>query len=119
MCVPFSSKIEYCDRGRGRVSQRVSLVTGGNRGGIDFEVSRQLAVSGFKMVMTARDLGKVPQAAAEFCGRGRPLALDVTDPEGPGRPAPRPVAEGADTIFWLATFPEGGPHRRLLRNRSQ
>ncbi|HYE76499.1 MAG TPA: SDR family oxidoreductase [bacterium] len=38
-----------------------------------------------------------------------------TDMGGPG--APRDVAEGADTIVWLATLPAGGPTGQFFRDR--
>jgi NAD(P)-dependent dehydrogenase (short-subunit alcohol dehydrogenase family) len=76
-------------------SQRVAVVTGGNRG-IGLEVCRQLAITGMKVVLTARDGAKARLAAAEL-SRERldvvPYALDVTDP---------PSANG------LMAFVEGG-----------
>jgi NAD(P)-dependent dehydrogenase (short-subunit alcohol dehydrogenase family) len=38
-----------------------------------------------------------------------------TDMGGPG--APRSIEEGADTIVWLATLPDGGPQGGYFRNR--
>jgi NAD(P)-dependent dehydrogenase (short-subunit alcohol dehydrogenase family) len=63
---------------------RIAVVTGANRG-IGFEISRQLAARGLRVVLTARDEEKAAQAAAELDGDGIPFRLDVTDPEGPGR----------------------------------
>lgn len=40
-----------------------------------------------------------------------------TDMGGPG--APRSVEEGADTIVWLATLPDGGPSGQFFRDRTQ
>jgi NAD(P)-dependent dehydrogenase (short-subunit alcohol dehydrogenase family) len=65
-------------------SQRVAVVTGGNRG-IGLEVSRQLAAKGLKVVLTARDGDKAKQAAAGLQGDVVPFALDVTDPQAPAR----------------------------------
>jgi NAD(P)-dependent dehydrogenase (short-subunit alcohol dehydrogenase family) len=65
-------------------SQRVAVVTGGNRG-IGLEVSRQLAAKGLKVVLTARDGDKARQAAAGLRGDVVPFALDVTDPRAPAR----------------------------------
>ena len=64
-------------------SQRVAVVRGGNRG-LGLEVSRQLAVLGLKVVLTARDPGKAEEAAKSLPGDIVPFALDVTDPEAPG-----------------------------------
>lgn len=66
------------------MTQRVAVVTGGNRG-IGFEVSRQLAAKGLKVVLTARDTDKAQRAAAELGDGVVPFALDVTDPCGPDR----------------------------------
>ncbi|HKH44136.1 MAG TPA: SDR family oxidoreductase [Thermoanaerobaculia bacterium] len=63
---------------------RIAVVTGANRG-IGFEISRQLAARGLRVVLAARDEEKAAQAAAELDGDGIPFCLDVTDPEGPGR----------------------------------
>ena len=40
-----------------------------------------------------------------------------TDMGGPG--APRPVEQGADTIVWLATLPDGGPTGGFFADRRQ
>jgi len=63
---------------------RIAVATGANRG-IGFEISRQLAARGLRVVLAARDEEKAAQAAAELDGDGIPFQLDVTDPEGPGR----------------------------------
>jgi NAD(P)-dependent dehydrogenase (short-subunit alcohol dehydrogenase family) len=65
-------------------SQRVAVVTGGNRG-IGLEVSRQLAAKGLKVVLTGRDGDQAKQAAAGLQGDVVPFALDVTDPQAPAR----------------------------------
>jgi NAD(P)-dependent dehydrogenase (short-subunit alcohol dehydrogenase family) len=65
-------------------SQRVAVVTGGNRG-IGLEVSRQLAARGLKVVLAARDEEKAKRAAASLQGDVVPFALDVTDPQAPAR----------------------------------
>ena len=62
---------------------RIAVVTGGNRG-IGFEVCRQLAAKGLRVILTARDEEKARRAAEEIPG-AVPFALDVTDPAGPGK----------------------------------
>ena len=64
--------------------RRIAVVTGGNRG-IGFEVCRQLAARGLRVVVAARNEDSAQRAAAELDGDGVPFRLDVTDPEGPGR----------------------------------
>jgi NAD(P)-dependent dehydrogenase (short-subunit alcohol dehydrogenase family) len=63
-------------------NKRTAVVTGGNRG-IGFEVCRQLAGKGLRVVLAARDEEKARRAAGELSGEVVPFALDVTDPDGP------------------------------------
>ena len=60
----------------------VALVTGANRG-IGREVARQLAQSGYEVLLSARDAGKAERAACELAqdtGRAlRAVQLDVSD----------------------------------------
>ena len=56
----------------------IALVTGANRG-IGRETARQLAERDYDVIVSARDEGKAREAA-EAVG-GRPLRLDVSDPE--------------------------------------
>jgi len=63
---------------------RIAVVTGGNRG-IGFEICRQLAARGLRVVVAARDEDKARQAAAQLDEDGIPFRLDVTDPEDPSR----------------------------------
>src|SRR4051812_23596648 len=61
--------------------QRVAVVTGGNRG-IGFEVCRQLARAGLRVVLTGRDRSKAEQSSQTLRGEGLDVAaasLDVTD----------------------------------------
>lgn len=65
------------------VEKRVALVTGvGRRDGIGFEVCRQLAANGLRVVLSARSEAKARLLADELCAEGHdvvPLGLDVTD----------------------------------------
>ena len=59
----------------------IALVTGGNRG-IGFEIAKQLADRGLRVVIGARDLEKGEAAAKALAGDGRTIeavALDVPD----------------------------------------
>jgi NAD(P)-dependent dehydrogenase (short-subunit alcohol dehydrogenase family) len=60
--------------------QRTALVTGANRG-IGLEVCRQLAATGLRVILTARDGARAEAAAATLADSGDVVAatLDVTD----------------------------------------
>jgi NAD(P)-dependent dehydrogenase (short-subunit alcohol dehydrogenase family) len=54
--------------------------------------------------------------------RDRGVLVNAVDPgwvrtDMGGRAAPRSVEEGADTIVWLATLPDGGPTAGFFRDR--
>lgn len=62
-------------------AKRTAVVTGANRG-IGFEVCRQLADMGLRVILTARDESAGPKAAAKLAGRGLEVSfqhLDVSD----------------------------------------
>lgn len=56
--------------------------------------------------------------------RGMNILVNSVDPgwvktDMGGRAAPLTPAEGADTIVWAATLPDGGPTGGLYKNRRQ
>lgn len=62
--------------------ERIVIVTGGNRG-IGWQVCRDLAAEGLRVLLTARRVASGEEAAARLQEEGLPVAfhqLDVTDP---------------------------------------
>ncbi len=70
------------------MNTRTALVTGANKG-IGKDIARLLAAEGFTVYVGSRDPGRGERAAAEIGSGARPLALDVTDPDGIERAAAR------------------------------
>ena len=58
--------------------QSVALVTGGNRG-IGFEIARQLAAHGVRVIIGSRDLAKGQAAADELGGAAKGVAAVALD----------------------------------------
>src|SRR2546421_9767332 len=59
---------------------RTALITGGNRG-IGFEIARQLAARGLRVVVGSRDEDAGAEAAQRLPGEVRAEQLDVADPD--------------------------------------
>jgi NAD(P)-dependent dehydrogenase (short-subunit alcohol dehydrogenase family) len=62
---------------------KIALVTGANKG-LGFEISRQLAKQGIRVLLGARDLEKGKAAAAKLQQEGldvQPIAIDISNPE--------------------------------------
>jgi NAD(P)-dependent dehydrogenase (short-subunit alcohol dehydrogenase family) len=69
--------------GKEMAEQRIALVTGGNRG-IGFEICRQLAAQGIRVILGSRDPGKGQTAAGQLSSESLPVEareLDVSDEE--------------------------------------
>jgi gluconate 5-dehydrogenase len=65
------------------LSGRTALVTGSSKG-IGFALAGALAAAGARVVLNARDAGRLDQARAALAGRGHQVdavCFDVTDPE--------------------------------------
>lgn len=80
----------------------VALVTGANRG-IGFEVCRQLAQHGLRVLLGARDTEKGQAAAQQLLDEGldvRYLALDVASDESVKRLPPKSKPRSAGWTFW-------------------
>lgn len=62
-----------------QVQPKIAIVTGANRG-IGFQIAKDLAKLGLRVVLTARDLAQAKAASVKIKGDVIPHQLDVTDP---------------------------------------
>ncbi len=105
-CVPIMRR-----GGRGRivnVSTGMATLAGMDGGAPGYRLSK-VALNGFTRA-----------AAAELAGD--PILVNAVDPgwvrtDMGGPAATREVAEGADTVVWLATLPDDGPRGGFFRDR--
>jgi NAD(P)-dependent dehydrogenase (short-subunit alcohol dehydrogenase family) len=91
-------------------THRTALITGASRG-IGFEVARELAKAGMRVLVTGRDLAAAEEAAAELRragGDAAALELDVADRSGVEACAAR-LRERVDVLVNNAGIYEGDP----------
>jgi NAD(P)-dependent dehydrogenase (short-subunit alcohol dehydrogenase family) len=65
------------------MSKPIALITGANKG-IGFETARQLGKRGYRVIVTARDPGRIEEAAKKLQAEGfdaTAVVLDVTKPQ--------------------------------------
>jgi len=78
------------------MSKPIALITGANKG-IGFETARQLGKRGYRVIVTARDPGRIEEAAKKLQAEGfdaTAVVLDVTKPQ-----AAREAAKTVETKF--------------------
>ena len=61
------------------MTERIALVTGGNKG-IGLQIAKDLATEGLTVLVGSRDLANGDAAARDIGGTARAIQLDVTDP---------------------------------------
>ncbi len=91
-------------------TQPVALVTGANQG-IGFQIARELAESGFTVLLGARNLERGDTAAAEIGAHAVALQLDVTDADSVAAAAGRVRTEFGrlDVLVQNAGIATAGP----------
>lgn len=62
-----------------RSADKVWLITGCSSG-LGRAIAKQVASRGYRVAVTARDVGSVKDLVASYEGAARAFALDVTDP---------------------------------------
>ena len=103
----------------GKLEGKVAIVTGGSRG-IGKAIARGLAAEGAKIVITARGVEKLNQAAQELAGPGVtvvPIPADVTDEAQVTALFQRTLElfHRLDILVNNAGAFDGGPTRRTFR----
>ncbi|KAK9103981.1 hypothetical protein Scep_020825 [Stephania cephalantha] len=79
--------IPYTDDQRWWCSTTIAVVTGSNRG-IGYEIARQLALHGFKVILTSRDIHNCVPSQKSLLDQGLNVALhqlDILSPESVGQ----------------------------------
>jgi NAD(P)-dependent dehydrogenase (short-subunit alcohol dehydrogenase family) len=109
-CIPIMKKNGY-----GRI---VNVSSGA---GALSEMTESLYAPAYSISKTALNALTV-MLASEF--RGSNILVNAACPgwvrtDMGGESAPRSVEEGADTLVWLATLPDGGPTGGLFRDRTR
>jgi NAD(P)-dependent dehydrogenase (short-subunit alcohol dehydrogenase family) len=75
--------------------ERTALITGANRG-IGYEIARQLAELGLRVVVGSRDLQAGEEAVAQLAGNARAEQLDVSDRDSVSACAERLSRDGIE-----------------------
>jgi NAD(P)-dependent dehydrogenase (short-subunit alcohol dehydrogenase family) len=81
------------------------------------QAARQMIEGRFRRRLSTSSPGSWPRpTGGEVCWSTRWIPAGCA-PDMGARSAPRSVEQGADTIAWLATLPDGGPTGGFFRDR--